>query len=243
MSPEQSATRPNKRGWRILLTNSLREVALLVGMVVLLQTTLVQAYHVPTGSMENTIMTGDFLIADKFTLGPRTPQWLGIPYTSIGTHVPALKLPGLRHPRPGDIVVLEAPVDQRTPYVKRVVAVGGQTVQIRDKQLYVDGEQATSPEHLTHGDPRHFPAGWRQPGIPYALGNRDNWGPYIVPEGMVFLMGDNRDFSYDSRFWGPVPERDIIGRARLVHFSYDSEADNTPFFRRIRFDRIGKTLR
>lgn len=227
--------------WRSIL-NGLKEIAIIVVTVTVLQVGLVQAYHVPTGSMEKTIMTGDFLLADKLTLGPRTPQWIGIPYTNLGTHVPALKLPGFRHVHTGDVVVVEVPLDQRTPYVKRVMAVGGQTIEVRDKRVYVDGQSAPIPEHLVHGDPRTLPAGLGQQGIPRALGNRDNWGPYTVPEGMVFLMGDNRDYSLDSRYFGPVPESNIIGRARIVTFSYNADADSLPFWKRIRWGRSGTLL-
>ncbi|MCB2198706.1 signal peptidase I [bacterium] len=231
-----------KSFWKTKVGLIVREMSMIFGTVLLLQVGLVQAYHVPTGSMEQTIMTGDFLIADKVTLGPRTLQWVGVPYTQLGTHVPALKLPGFRDPVPGDIVVVEVPIEPRTPYVKRVVAVGGQTVEVRNKQLYVDGHPADVPEYLMHGDKRVLPKGLRQQGIPAALGNRDNFGPYTVPDEMVFLMGDNRDFSLDSRYFGPVPESNIIGRARIVHFSYDEESEGIPFWKRLRFDRVGTIL-
>lgn len=242
MDQTTSNAKQEKLSWKARIKLGVRELLFAVGTVMLLQVGLVQAYHVPTGSMEKTIMTGDFLIADKVTLGPRTWQWVGIPYTQIGGHVPAIKLPGFRNPVPGDIVVVEVPVEPRTPYVKRVVAVEGQTVEVKNKQLYVDGKLADIPEHLVHGDRRILPKGMRQQGIPAAMGNRDNFGPYTVPDDMVFLMGDNRDFSFDSRYFGPVPESNIIGRARLVHFSYDAESEGIPFWKRLRFDRVGTVL-
>jgi signal peptidase I len=219
-----------------------REAASAVLLLVVLQVGLVQAYNVPTGSMEETIRAGDCLLADKVTLGPRTPQWIGIPMTKIGTHLPALKLPGLRHVERGDIVVVEVPVSRQIPYVKRVVALGGDTIEIRGKQLYVNGAKAPDPDHLVHGDPRMFPAGAVNPGIHATLGNRDNFGPLVVPKGMVFLMGDNRDFSLDSRFFGPVPEKNIIGRARVVTVSIEGAESGLPPWERLRFSRFGTLL-
>lgn len=217
-----------------------KELAVVLLIVMALQVSIVQAYHVPTGSMESTIETGDYLLADKVTLGPRTPQWLGIPWTNIGSPVPALKLPGLRKVEPGDVVVVEVPVDERTPYVKRVVAVGGQTVEVHDKQLYVDGVLVPDPPNAKHIDPYTLPVGFLQPGILNGLGNRDQFEPYVVPEGKVFLMGDNRDNSYDSRYFGPVSESAIIGRARVVTLSWRPEKALP--WKRLSLSRFGKLL-
>ncbi len=220
----------------------LKELVWIVAMVTIFQTGLVQAYHVPTGSMEKTIMTGDVVMADKITLGPRTPQWLGIPWTNIGTPIPSLKLPGIRKPKQGDIVVVEVPVNERTPYLKRVVAVAGQTLQIIDKKLYIDGEIAEVPEHIVHGDPSTMREGARQYGIHPSQGNRDFWGPYTVPEDMVFLMGDNRDFSADSRYFGPVKIKNIVGRARFVTLSFDSNSKTKMPWERLSFRRTATIL-
>jgi signal peptidase I len=192
--------------------------------------------------MENTILPGDFLLADKFTLGPRTPHWLGIPGTNLGFHLPALKLPGMRHVKRGDIVVVETPENPQIPFVKRVVALGGDTVEVRDKLLYINGVPVEEPKQAVHGDPRTLPRGASEPGIPYSLGNRDNFGPIRVPSGNVFLMGDNRDFSRDSRFFGSLPEQNIIGRARVVTLSWNSEQPGLPLWRRLRLSRFGHVL-
>ncbi len=215
-----------------------------VGILFLaLQTGVGQAYRVPTGSMENTILPGDFLLADKFTLGPRTPHWLGIPGTAIGFHVHAIKFPGLRHVRHGDIVVVETPENAQIPFVKRVVALGGETVEVRGKRLYIDGVQAEEPLLAVHGDPGTLPRGISEAGIPPGLGNRDNFGPVRVPEGSVFLMGDNRDFSRDSRFFGPLPERNIIGKARFVTLSWNSDQPGLSPWQRLRLSRFGRILK
>ena len=226
---------PSRRG-------PLREALLWIALLTVLQVGIVQAFTIPTGSMEKTVLAGELVLAEKITLGPRTPQWLGIPGTGVGFHVPAFKLPGLRPVRRGDIVVVEVPVDDRTPYLKRVVAVGGDTVQIRDKELFINSRRATEALHVVHGDPGTFRAGVREPGIVPERGNRDNWGPFRVPEGQVFLMGDNRDFSMDSRYFGPVPEESIIGRARLVTFSWDAGTGGLRPWERPRFRRFGTWL-
>lgn len=219
----------------------LREVVLWLVVLTLFQAGVVQAYVVPTGSMERTILPGDLVVADKITLGPRTPQWIGIPGTRIGFHVPALKLPGLRAVRHGDIVLVEVPVDRETPYVKRVVGLSGDVVELRDKQLFVNGHEVEEA-WAVHGDPRTYQRGVAVPGMSPALGNRDNWGPFRVPAGQIFLMGDNRDFSADSRFFGPIPVGNVIGRARLVAFSYDGERAAKAPWKAIRFGRLGRVL-
>ncbi len=206
--------------WRASILQGLKDLAFVILMVTVIQVGLVQAYHVPTGSMEHTILPGDMVVAEKVSLGPRTPHWIGVPYTKLGFHVPAMKLPGLRDVESGDVVVVETPMDEMTPYVKRVAATAGQILELRDKVLYVDGERAPDELQGVHLDERLIPDGYPQPGIPRALGNRDNWGPYTVPEGMVFLMGDNRDNSLDSRYFGPVEDDAIIGRVVGVAMSW-----------------------
>ncbi len=219
-----------------------KELAIIVGMVLVIQVGLVQAYHVPTGSMEGTILAGDFLFADKLTTGPRTPDWIGIPWTNIGFPIPAVKLPGIRDVKKNDIVVVRTPMDEHVPYVKRVVAVGGQTVLIKNKKLYVDGDLFPSSVFEQHVDQFTYSPRSRTMGIHPSLGNRDNWGPYEVPEGYIFLMGDNRDMSADSRFFGPVPETNVIGTARIVSMSWD-KSENVPLLSRLRLGRIGKLLK
>ncbi|MDP8205621.1 MAG: signal peptidase I [Candidatus Electryonea clarkiae] len=234
-----STKKPSKAFSKIL--SFFREVISIIAIVTIIQVGLVQAYHVPTGSMEGTILPGDFLLVEKVSLGPRTPDWIGIPWTSIGFEVPALKLPGLRKVRQDDIVVVRTPVDRRVPYVKRVIATGGQVVKIRDKILYVDGTKFQGSTCEQHIDPLTYSVGTFTPGVHPMLGNRDNWGPYRVPDGNVFLMGDNRDNSEDSRFWGPVPEKNVIGNARIVTFSWNN-SENVPLLKRVRLLRSGTIL-
>ena len=115
------------------------------------------------------------------------------------------------------MVVFRYPEDPSRDFIKRCVAVAGQTVEIRDKVLYVDGKAPVEP-YVVHKDPRI---------IPRETYPRDNYGPYVVPQGHLFMMGDNRDNSQDSRFWGYVPRSAIIGRAMFVYWSFDESAPSS----------------
>jgi signal peptidase I len=163
----------------------------------IIKTSIVEAYGIPSGSMEDTLLVGDLIISNKILYGARIP-------------IVNYRLPAIRNPQPGDIITFKWPGDGRTDYVKRCVAVGGQTVEIRDKVLYVDGAIFPDPEESKYVDLRTMPSGQNQ---------RDNFGPYVVPPGMVFAMGDNRDRSYDSRFWGPVPLDLIDGKVEMIQWS------------------------
>ena len=169
--------------------------------------------------MQNTLLVGDRLFANKFIYGATIPL----------THI---KLPPLRQPLAGDIIIFQYPADPQTDFVKRVVAVAGQVVEVRAKQVFVDGHRLDDASGITHEDPLLRPP----------LGDtRDFFGPVRVPKGCVFVMGDNRDNSYDSRYWGFLDTRLVLGRAEVVFWSWD-EDPLTPLARRIRWARIGHVL-
>jgi signal peptidase I len=185
-------------------------VALLLALVI--RTFVVQAFKIPSGSMLPTLQIGDHILVNKFIYGPRLE--IPLTQTSLG------QLPGLRKPMPGDVVVFIWPKDRSKDFIKRVIAVEGQTVEVRSKQVYVDGKPWDDP-HATWA-PGH--------------GQSDNSGPFTVPPGHVFVMGDNRDQSYDSRFWGPVPMSDIKGKALIIYWSWDGPD------RWVRWERIGRLV-
>ena len=193
-------------------------VALLLALVI--RTFVVQAFKIPSGSMLPTLQIGDHLLVNKFVYGPR----LEIPLTDISLS----RLPGLRKPRPGDVIVFLAPARasadrQRRDFIKRVIAIEGQTIEVRAKQVYINGKPRDDA-HATYAPPRG------------GAGSGENYGPYTGPAGTVFVMGDNRDQSYDSRFWGPVPISDIKGEALIIYWSWDGPD------RWVRWDRIGRLV-
>jgi signal peptidase I len=213
-------------------------VAFLLALTV--KTSIVEAYKVDSGSMEDTLIEGDFLFANKFLYGAQLPLVSG-------------RLPAIRDPQPGDIVLFKFPGDSSTVYIKRCLAVGGQTVEIKNKALYVDGVIVAGPELVKFAD--------RQSHSPLGLRPRDNFGPVTVPDGQFFMMGDNRDFSYDSRFWGFVPRRFLVGQAMIIHWSWapDLQApewswtdplslgsallyNTAHFFDRVQWPRLGTIL-
>jgi signal peptidase I len=165
-----------------------------------------QAFKIPSPSMEDNLLVGDHLIVNKFIYGPKGDG-------------PLSGLVPLRDVRRGDIIVFRFPEDPSVDYVKRVVGLPGETVTIRGKKVAIDGALLGEP-YVVHGDSRIFPGGEMQP-EPYR--SRDQFGPLVVPEGKYFVMGDNRDYSHDSRFWGGVPRELIKGRAFMIYWSFDGE--------------------
>lgn len=165
-----------------------------------------QAFKIPTGSMEDNLKVGDHIIVNKFIYGPTGDGLLS-------------KLVPLRNVERGDIVVFRYPKNPEVDYVKRVIGLPGDTITIRDKKVSVNGQELDEP-YVTHIDRRTFPEGLYLP-EPYR--SRDHFGPFRVPAGQYFAMGDNRDDSNDSRFWGTVPRANVKGRAFMVYWSFDDE--------------------
>src|SRR5262245_7694582 len=194
-------------------------VALLLALVI--RTFVLQAFKIPSGSMLPTLQIGDHILVNKFLYGPR----LEVPFTDVSLG----KLPGLRQPRPGDVIVFLAPAaasadGQRRDYIKRVIATSGQTVEVRNRQVYIDG-QPWDDSHASFRSGRPNGAAPVTPGIrpcgSLGAGTGVSCAPYTVPPGNVFVMGDNRDQSYDSRFWGPVALDDVKGKALIIYWSWD----------------------
>jgi signal peptidase I len=220
-----------------------KSIAVAFVLFLLIRTFLLQAFKIPTGSMEETLLIGDFLLVNKAVYGAQVP----------GTE---MRLPGYRHIRRGDIVVFTYPdpyneYDPDPDYVKRVVGLPGDTLAMRDKVLYVNGiaERELYIQYLDGLDQQYRPQfAWQRehlaPGVEpdEYRPSRDNWGPIVVPPAHYFAMGDNRDNSADSRYWGFVPELAIKGKPLLVYFSKDSRHP-IPWVSEIRFERIGDLIR
>jgi signal peptidase I len=188
----------------------------------------VQAFKIPTGSMENTLLVGDFLLVNKLVYGPK------VPFTDI-------RIPAFREPERGDIVVFKYPVDKDLDFVKRCVALPGDTVEMKNKVLFVNGERVEEPyvhfmsKRVIPGNPRREDRQVAQnPRFPLPV---DNFSPFIVPEGQYFVLGDNRDNSSDSRIWGFVERDLIIGTPLFIYFSWDKDRFLP------RFGRLGKFVK
>ncbi len=208
-------------------------------MVFFIRTTVVEAYRIPSSSMEDTLLVGDFLMVNKFLYGIRTPDWIGVPFTQIGFDVPHSRLPALREPRRGDIIVFKFPLDESQNYIKRCVGLAGDTIEIRDKVLLVNHRVFQNPPKAKFVDSNRYKSGFQQRDIrPANAGNRDNYGPVIVPAGHYFMMGDNRDNSSDSRYWGFLPRDNIVGKALIIYFSWDKTIPFYRFYEKIRWTRI-----
>ncbi|MFO7446812.1 MAG: signal peptidase I [Ignavibacteriaceae bacterium] len=263
-------------------------------------TFVVQNTRIPTGSMEDTILVGDFVLVNKFIYGSSSPKY--IPFTEI--ELPYFTLPAFKEPKHGDIVVFEYPGDRDqlhatelgVNYVKRCIGLPGDTIRIIDKVIYVNGKQFPIPPHIKYLSPYPRPQEIVEPrifprGMPW---NEDNYGPLVIPKegskislnidnieqwqttinreygsdvvgfnGSVvtienipvreytfkkdyyFMMGDNRDDSMDSRYWGFVPRDLVVGEAFITLFSWDRNIPFTDLFRligSIRLDRVLKLL-
>lgn len=223
--------------------------AIVILVVLVLRVVFVEAYVIPTSSMEQTLLIGDALLVNRFIYGIKIP----IPLTGIQMPL----VPG-RDPQRGEIVVFKYPFENRD-FVKRCVAVEGDTVKIIDKVLYVNGVRIKEP-YVRHLDRRNFDgitydmsryqAIWERSQLGDTLGFyvRDNFGPVVVPKECIFVMGDNRDNSHDSRFWGPLHKKYLKGKPLFIYFSFDPGREVPSFFeilkvwqwRAIRLVRIGK---
>ncbi len=230
--------------------NTIREwIELIVSIVVIvfvIRLTVVEAFRIPTGSMEDTLLVGDFLLVTKFIYGIRSPDWIGVPFTKVGFFIPYFRLPSFREPRQNDIVVFRYPVDPNLSYIKRCVATEGQTVEIREKRVYIDGVLFENPPMSKFTSEITYPKGYTERAIVprnMQMRNRDNYGPVTVPEGYIFVMGDNRDNSADSRYWGFLDRDLIIGKALVIYFSWDIKTAMHKLNKKIRWERIGNLIR
>lgn len=191
--------------------SSLREYleALLIAAIFLgfSNTFLVKTFYIPSSSMEDTLLVGDHLFVNRYAYGLEA------------TPLERMLMPGREIDR-GDVVIFRSPKEPRTDLVKRCIGLPGDEIRIVDKQLYLNGERVDDGAYAHRRDPKVFPS---RRFLSPEVRHRDNFGPVVVPENQYFFLGDNRDQSYDSRFWGSVPRHMIKGRALLIYWSYGGE--------------------
>jgi len=243
-SPERrqvALRRVNRRGfrWR-LLRDWAQSFVIAVALFAVLHAFFVEGVRIPSGSMERTLLIGDFLLVNKLAYGAE------VPFTNH-------RLPALEHPQRGDIIVFRPPKDPSTLYIKRIAGVPGDTLAMRDGVLLIDGRAQAEP-YATHSDTSADPApeefrwqrGYLVPQGSVEDGDhpsRNNWGPLVVPEQSYFVLGDNRDNSLDSRYWGFVPARSIEGRPIFVYYSYEPDTTGRfPLLTHVRWHRIGERV-
>src|SRR5215469_2294587 len=201
-------------------------VAIILALII--RTFFIQAYKIPSGSMEPTLLIGDHILVNKLIFGLRIPDSIfGV--TPLSGIIPyghyVFRLEPVHR---GDVVVFVFPPDPTKDFIKRVIGVGGDTVEVRGKSVYLNGRKMEDPH--AHYEPAEGNS---------EIAPRDRYGPTVVPNGQVFVMGDNRDRSYDSRFWGFVDDNNVEGRALVIYWSWDSDSGS---FLPIRWTRFGRII-
>ena len=192
-------------------------IVIAVILALFVRTWVVQAFKIPTGSMENNLLIGDHLLVNKLVFGPTA--------TSLERAI----LP-VRDIRRGDIVVFKYPNEPERDFIKRVIALPGETLELRAKKVYINGQLLDEPYV-------HFLTPASEGGEVTSLDVRERYGPVIVPADQYFVMGDNRDNSQDSRYWGYLPRHYVKGKALMIYWSFDSDNEGS-LFTKVRWERL-----
>ena len=213
MSKIDAASTTQEQPKKSVLLEYVQSIVLALILALFIRAFIVQTYKIPSGSMEDTLAIGDHIVVNKFLYGVK------IPFVDR-------KVAAIRDPARGDIVVFEFPEDPDKDFIKRVIGTPGDRVQMVNKHVYVNGNLYENP-HEVHK---------KQDQVPKHVSPRDNTDPIVVPPDSYFVMGDNRDLSYDSRFWGFVKRDKIKGRAIIKYWSWDSDRGN------VRWGNIGRVI-
>lgn len=189
-------------------------------------TFLIKTFYIPSGSMEDTLLIGDHLFVNRYLFGLADSSW-------------ERRLTPVRDVRHGDIVIFRSPESPTTDLVKRCVGLPGDEIQIIGKQLWINGAAAEDSGYASHRDERTFP---NRRYLARKARQRDNYGPFVVPDDHYFFLGDNRDYSYDSRYWGAVPRHYLKGRALMIYWSFGGETPDGQWSGwRQKLTQIGRT--
>ena len=232
---KRNAKKKDERRQENALVEWTKSIVIAVILFLIIKTFLLHTFVIISGSMEETLLVGDMLVVNRASLGSR------IPFTQV-------RVPGYTQPQRGDVIVFDPPHEEDLKLVKRLIGLPGDTLEMRSKVLYINGEQQDEPyvQHVdTRGDDRHPWMSWQRDFLAPSVvpetysPTRDNWGPLVVPEEQFFMMGDNRDTSLDSRYWGFLERWRLEGRAVFVYFSYEKESLKPfPWITDIRWGRI-----
>lgn len=202
---------PEKRGrWR----ENIEAILVAIVIALFIRTFVVQAFKIPSGSMKQTLQIGDHILVNKFIYGIKIPYW-------------RKSIVSVKDPQKGDVVVFKFPEDPEKDFIKRVIGVSGDVIECRDKKLFVN-HKPVNHDYGVYTDPHIYPKHVRK---------RDNFGPITVPDNSLFVMGDNRDESYDSRFWGFVDLKAVNGKAFIIYWSWDKDKFG------VRWNRLARILR
>jgi signal peptidase I len=186
--------------------------AILIALVLafIIRSFLVQAFKIPSGSMIPTLLVGDHILVNKFVFGPQ------VPFTKH-------RFLSFQKPKRGEVVVFLEPTDRKKDFIKRVIGLPGETIQVINRKVHINGEPLKEADYVYYTNPRY-------------VRGLDNHGPIKIPEDSYFMMGDNRENSSDSRVWGPVPFELIKGKAFVIYWSWDGP------HRSVRWRRIGDII-
>jgi signal peptidase I len=244
-SPRQAVTTPAAPpGYRKSVVREYFEsIVIAVILALFIRTFVVQAFKIPTGSMENNLLIGDHLLVNKFVFGPPLGSWERalLPERTI---------------RRGDVIVFKYPGNRERDFIKRVIGLPGETLEMRNKKVYINGKPLDEP-YVHFLEPPQSPSAYAEI---TSFDKRESYGPIQIPAGKYFMMGDNRDNSEDSRYWGLLPEEDVKGKAVMIYWSYESTTEDyeqtgvgavvkdlytvvTQFFTRTRWDRMFRIVR
>jgi signal peptidase I len=195
--------------WQKLLKEYVEALAVALILALIIRSFVVQAFKIPSESMVETLLVGDHLLVSKFAYG------IKLPFTDK-------TLIKTGDPERGDVIVFEYPENRDLDYIKRIIGLPGDVVELKNNVLYRNGQKVEEPYKRVEAVP--------------GPGTRSTWGPETVPEGQYFVMGDNRDHSQDSRYWGFVPREYIRGKAWVIYWSWAGITD-------VRWNRIGNVIK
>ena len=195
---------------------TLETIVIAILIALFIRTFIVQSFYIPSGSMEPSLLPGDYILVSKFIYGIR------IPFVNV-------RMFSYKEPKRGDVIVFVYPKDPSKDFIKRVIGVQGETVRIIEGKIYINDMPISDPwGYFDKKEPPDF------------IAIVENFGPVVVPEDSLFVMGDNRNDSEDSRFWGYLPLKNVLGKAFVIYFSWNGKAEN--LLDKIRWSRIGELI-